>query len=149
MQCISLVIFDPRSESRLKHYPLVCLFVYLSVCMEFFSGSAHSFSYFLLEIRCHLIQKVTELDFFKNSYSGVFMLKGPKIGPKWGFSSLVKNRCREFFRSFGWSHSKIKSSNSHKWFFWVFGQTGAKMRFFKFYKKISEYFALSCSSINV
>ena len=71
--------------------------VRLSICQVFLPGTAQKFSDFLLEVRVSFNLKVTEPDFFlRKILFWSFWPTGPKLCPKWGFSSFTKNWSLDF-----------------------------------------------------
>ena len=121
---------DQRIESPMK-CPLFIFFARLSVCLDFFSGTTlRNFLIFWMKFFLCILPFSNFSIFSKSSCSPTFGLKGPKMGPKWGFSSFRKNLCTECL--------------------WCLCQNGPKMKLFKFYENqcmdIFWFFALkSCT----
>ena len=124
-------------------YPLLSyLFAHLFVCMDFSSVTTlRNFLFFCMNFCICILEFGNFCIFWKTTCSLAFGPKCTKMGPKWGFSSFMKNQCMECLCFFlAWSNSEIKSWNWFKWFSWekvyliFWGQNGPKVKLFKFMK---------------
>lgn len=74
-------LLDPQSEGHMKFTLSVSPFFCFLVCLELFSRTTQKFYGFLMELGCHQIYKVVQLDFLKKTLFGDFWAKRAQIEP--------------------------------------------------------------------